>query len=293
MRVCIVGFGLIGASLAWQLKAKGHVVVGVARRESTLEAAKSHKLIDESYLEICQLALSVDLVVIALPLELILPALVLVEKFLKGPTVVIDVGSVKSKIVEEAKALKLKKALFVGCHPMAGSDKSGIEHFQTGLFVGKPFLVCYPDLNVRVKTITQIQTFVKEIESRYIEISADEHDREVATISHLPYIVANALFGLYLKDKEKLKQIASTGFFDTTRVAHSDPMWGMMVSMMNDTALIDRIDEFIVALQALRCDILTNDPLALFERLNVDNVDQDPRKMQLVKKWVRDYHTKL
>lgn len=289
MRICIIGLGLIGGSMAWQLKAKGHTIVGVARRQATLDIAIREKLIDESYLEICHSALFVDMVIIALPLELIVPAVVLVDKYLKAPAIVLDVGSVKSEIMTEIKAQKLTKALYIGGHPMAGSEKTGIMHCLPDLFVGKPFVICYPDFQMkRIRTQMMMQ-FVKDLGAHYLELSAEEHDSQVATISHLPYISANVLYKLYAKNENSLKLVASTGFTDSTRIAHSDPWWGAMVSLMNRRAIMVKLDQAIAELSELKSEIVTEDVEALYSRFNIDKLEVDTQKMELVKKWVRDY----
>ncbi len=289
MKVCIVGLGLIGASLAWQLKAKGHTVTGIARRQETLDLAISRKVIDKGYVEVCPSALQVDLVIVALPLELIVSTILQIEGCLSAPTIVIDVGSVKTQIMKDLETRNLNKTIFVGGHPMAGSEKTGIDNFQKELFKNKPFIVCYPSIPVRLKATKIIMELVRELEARYLELSAEEHDRQVAIISHLPYLMANILFNLYLKDEKTLKQVASTGFMDTTRVAHSDPLWGAMVVLMNKQSLIPQIDAVISSLQSLKADILTIDPKALFKRFNVDHVNEDPAKIELIKKWIQEY----
>ena len=172
---------------------------------------------------------------------------------------------------------------------MAGSEKTGVDNFQKELFKNKPFIVCYPTIPVRVKATKIIMELVRVLEARYLELSAEEHDRQVAIISHLPYLMANLLFNLYFKEESILKQVASTGFMDTTRVAHSDPLWGTMVALMNKDALIPQIDAVILSLQSLKADILTLDPKALFDRFNVDHVNEEPTKIALIKKWAQDY----
>lgn len=288
MKVCIVGLGLIGSSLAWQLKAKGHTVTGIARRQETLDLAISREVIDMGYVEVCPSALQVDLVIVALPLELIVSTILQIEGCLSATTIVIDVGSVKTQIMKDLEMRNLIKTIFVGGHPMAGSEKTGIENFQKDLFSGKPFILCYPSDEVRKKAALLLQGFVKEIDARYLELSAIDHDQRVATISHLPYILANTLFNLYLEDEPSLKEVASTGFMDTTRVAHSDPLWGAMVALMNENALIPQIDVVIASLQALKADILKLDPQALLDRLNIDHVNIDPCKIELMKTWIQN-----
>jgi len=288
VKVCIIGLGLIGASMAWQLKSKGHHVTGVARRQKTLDLAYEQNLIDAGYLEVCRSALQVDLVVVAVPLELIVSTIVHIDTFLSSQTLVIDVGSVKKHIIDDIKSKYLKKTLFVGGHPMAGSEKTGLENFQKDLFSGKPFILCYPSDEVRKQSTLLLQRFVADLDATVCELSAEDHDQRVAAISHLPYILANTLFNLYLKDEPSLKEVASTGFLDTTRVAHSDPLWGTMVALMNKDALIPQIDAVISSLQLLKSDISTFNSKGLLARFNVDHVIEGPEKLERLKEWVKD-----
>lgn len=185
--VCIVGLGLIGGSIALAVKKRGLAgqVIGVSRSKKTVLEALNRKAIDAGTTELSKGVPQADLVVLCAPVSVILYQLKLLPKFLKKGALVTDAGSSKAEIVREA-GVFLRKNKFVGSHPMAGSEKSGIAAADAWLFEGS---VCF----VTEKN-AKIESFWKALGARPVVLSAAAHDLLVAKTSHTPHALAFSFF---------------------------------------------------------------------------------------------------
>jgi len=286
MDVAIIGLGLIGSSLAYQLTKAGASVKGYARKQETIDKALELGLIEFGNTNLETIVADVDIVVLAVPIEIIPILIMEVDEYSKKDTVIIDVGSVKKYIMDEAEKMTLQNALFVGAHPMAGSEKVGIDNYIKDLYVEKPFIVTYPNEATKKKTTKVINDFVGLIKGKYIEMDEDTHDKMVSEISHIPYLLSSVLYNQV--ERGSSKQVASTGYQDMTRIAHSDPLWGTMVSFLNRDNICNGIDEMIAALNFVKKSISRGDVDVVFDYLNIDN--KDNTKKNLVKKQINDYY---
>lgn len=186
-RICIVGIGLIGGSLGMALKKRrlARWVVGVSRTDATAKCAVATKAADVVTKNLKEGVTGADLVVLAAPVSTIVRQLREIAPFLKKGAVVIDVGGSKVQIESAAKKA-LKKNAFVGCHPMAGSQHTGVENASPDLFEGSVCFLTRPD--VRVAKLW------RAVGSQPMFLSAVAHDQWVARASHLPHVLAFALF---------------------------------------------------------------------------------------------------
>ncbi len=186
-RVAIVGVGLIGGSLGLAIKKRrlARFVVGVARRKASAIGAVSARAVDMATLNLKEGVQDADLVILAGPVSTILRHLALISRHLKRGSLVIDVGSSKEAIHAAANKF-LKKNIFVGCHPMAGSEKCGIAFADGDLFERA---VCF----VTGKS-SKVESFWKSLGSKPIFIRDREHDAWVAKSSHLPHALSFSLF---------------------------------------------------------------------------------------------------
>lgn len=281
LRVGVIGLGLMGGSLAWQLKTAGCFVKGYARNPETVRKALERGFISEGFVEIVSTVTHVDIVVVALPIEHIPEMIHQIDLVLTQPTIVVDVGSVKKYILDEVATLKPAKAIFVGGHPMAGSEKTGLDHAIQTLFCDRPFIVCYPDESLKGRAEQPLKQLIEALRAHYIEMTAEDHDERVAVISHLPYLVSVLVYRRYLEEADKLSGVASTGFRDVTRIAHSDPIWGITVAQLNSTNLVHEIDGLIRELTQVKQEINTHAVHSLLKRLNVDEKSVDLPKIFL------------
>jgi len=243
VKVGIIGLGLIGGSLALDLQALGHRVWGSSRRPETIHTALESGVI-EAYFPIgSEIPQDTDLVIICTPIDGIIPTLAQIVAYLPPSTMVTDVGSVKSPIVTPGRALWHN---FVGSHPMAGNNHSGIKWAQQNLFQGRPCAV----IGKAGETLTdRIGELWRSVGMEVYFCEAEDHDRAVAWVSHLPVMVSAAL-NLACVQEQNIpvrilgEKLASSGFADTSRVGGGNPELGRMMAQSNRAALLYAIDRY-------------------------------------------------
>jgi len=234
----IVGLGLIGGSLGLDLQKLGYTVYGITHREETAIKARERKLAhfvgtDLSVLKNC------SIIYIALPLkQLINPSSILVNAIPKN-AVVTDVGSVKVPILNSWNKLHPR---FVASHPMTGTEKSGVNAGQHNLFRNKPWVVT-PDKHTDQVALKVIHQIALSLGSKWISAEAKTHDEAVGFISHLPVLISAALLNTLNTDINPslyslAKNIASSGFADTSRVGGGNPELGVSMAKFNKKNLM-------------------------------------------------------
>lgn len=229
-RLCIIGTGLIGGSLALALKQAGRVgeVVGCSRHEETLIRAQTLGIVDRFTLDVAQAAQGADIVVLSVPLRAMREVLVQLQPVLTPGMVLTDVGSAKMCVIEDARmALGPKSRQFVPGHPIAGTEKSGPEAAFAELFQGRRVILTPlsdNDLHAVQQVTAMWQVAGAEVES----MTALHHDHVLAATSHLPHLLAFALVESLarMEERHEVFRYAAGGFRDFTRIAASDPtMW--------------------------------------------------------------------
>lgn len=220
--IAIAGVGLIGGSVAAGARQRflADRVVGLDRDPETLQVARFHDLIDEAHLAPGPWLQEVDLVVLATPARALAPLAHALAPYLREDAIVTDVGSVKAALVEDLRDLR-----FVGGHPMAGSDRAGVRHADAGLLENAVWVLT-PGPHTDREALERVRDFVEHLGARTLEVPPDQHDRLVATVSHLPYLSALALMQLAAEDGERdlMMLLAAGGFRDLTRVASGSPV---------------------------------------------------------------------
>ncbi|MDR1998199.1 MAG: prephenate dehydrogenase/arogenate dehydrogenase family protein [Candidatus Margulisbacteria bacterium] len=246
-KVAFIGLGLIGGSIARAIREKYPRVRLAARTASTqtLAYACDQGLIQETPGNLALLAGDADLIILATPIELIPEYLRQVYPCAGPGAVIIDTGSTKARIVEGAKKYADK---FIGCHPMFGSEKSGVQNADSRLLRGARF-VFTPYKNTPEPKLRAVQQFFKALGARPCRTGAREHDAAVAAISHVPYFNAAAL--LRLADDDARRALAATGFQSCTRVAESDPDWGLDIARTNKKEVLSGLQTLQKELRCL------------------------------------------
>lgn len=237
-KIAIIGVGLIGGSVGLAIKKKRAAgeVVGVFRRESTLKKALRRKAVDSGTLNLKIGVADADLIILASPVHLIPRLAKEATRYAKRGTLITDVGSTKQWIVSEVdKAVKGSRGIrFVGSHPMAGSEQTGVEFAREDLLDGSPCIVTRTP-RTNPKALKGIVKFWASLGAKVKVMSPKEHDRSVAFISHLPHLAAYSLAGAV---PERDLAYAAEGFKDTTRVASSDPALWADIFLTNKKELI-------------------------------------------------------
>lgn len=262
MQVSILGLGLIGGSMGMALKetAGKYKIVGYSRRPITGFQAIKMGAIDVFEGDPEHAVRDADIVIIATHILAIKEMFSAVTGSLKKGCIISDAGSTKEQIMSWAKSLLPRNVEFIGGHPMSGKEKSGIESASADLFRGCIYCLI-PGPRTSKKALVTMQELVKDLGARPILVKADEHDRFVAAISHVPFIVSCALFSFAhgAKDWEKMKALAASGFRDSTRLASGDPTMYRDICLTNKKNIRYWLKSFKISLKNLESELNKDD----------------------------------
>lgn len=250
-RIAVVGFGLVGASFAAAVRAAypetevlavdvdAHTLTQAQARGWATETAQPDDPAFRAFVEH-----NCDLVMVATPVAE-------AERYFCDLAawgydgIVTDVASTKARIVDMAERCLPHPERFVPGHPMAGSEKNGIEGARPDLFQGAHWILC-PDARTPVEYFPLLHELITSIGARVIALSRDDHDAAVAVVSHVPHIVASSLVQLashHADDQQTIMRLAAGGFKDTTRIAAGSPELWCGIAFDNKDALVAGLDE--------------------------------------------------
>ncbi len=277
-RITILALGLIGGSLAMALKSNGFKgeIVAWGRREGSLKTGLDRAVIDRYSLDLAEAVEGADVVVIATPTLIAadmlhqLAALANSGK-LSEQTVITDVASVKgSLLAAAASAFGSVPANLVLGHPIAGSEKSGVEAARADLFL-RHRVILTPTAETNPEALQLITALWQITGAELVEMPVEEHDAVLAATSHLPHLLAYALVDALADSREPqaIFRFAAGGFRDFTRIASSDPTMWRDIALANSPAILESIDLFSNHLLHLRSAIEQADGeaiMACFER---------------------------
>jgi len=264
-RVTIIGLGLIGGSLALAIKEKklAKEVRGVSRRKSTIGFAAKNKIVDFATLDIEEGARDSDLLIIATPV-LKIPAMAkAAAPFLKKGAIITDAGSTKARVSKDIKKAGLKGMNFIGSHPIAGSEKSGIRSADKDIFKGAKCVMTRTK-DTEPGAFNKLKKFWTKLGMRVIEMSPDSHDKRLSKISHLPHALSVSLVNSVGKNDLKL---AAKGFRDTTRIASGEPELWKDIFLTNKDNLIKDIKRVKKELSRIEAVLRKNDEKGLLRLL--------------------------
>ncbi|MFA6349565.1 MAG: prephenate dehydrogenase [Candidatus Omnitrophota bacterium] len=261
-KVVIVGTGLIGGSMGLAIKKNrlADTVIGISRRKSTLSLARKIGAIDIGTRDF-NAAAGADLLILAVPVNTLIELSKKLAKIVGLDCIVTDVGSTKEKIVE-----KLNKLfpMFVGAHPLAGLEKPGIANACPHIFKNTICIIT-PVKFSNKKSLCKITALWKALGSKVIFMTAAEHDRIAAAVSHLPHAAAFALIGSV---PAKYLKFAASGLKDTTRVAASDPELWSQVFLSNKKNVLRSLGTFEKNIAKIKSAVRREDCAALISILN-------------------------
>jgi len=248
-KISIIGVGLLGGSIGLAVR-KTQVakrVEGYVRREESISKCESIGAVDKASCNLKEIVSGADLIILCTPLAQMKTLVEKMEPFIEKNSIVTDVGSAKAKVVKELEPLIASMgAHFVGSHPMAGSEKTGVDAAKPNLFIGS-ICVITPTNNSNENAVKKIEEFWKDLGGRVLKISPELHDELVSRSSHLPHIIAAELARYVLNPEYPKEQalLCSSGFRDTTRIASSSPeMWRDIV-LANRAQLSTVLEEFL------------------------------------------------
>ncbi len=266
-QITILGPGLLGASLALAIKEHGlarNTVVWSRRSESRIRCA--HQSWCDIVLETPEEAVEkADLTVVCSPVQTIHPLVSRIARRVKCGGLVTDVGSAKSLIARYCHAVMPKGSAFVGSHPMAGSERGGMENARVDLYTHRACFVT-PLVDSDPKAVESIMRFWEALDMEVTTVSPEVHDEIVAHISHLPHVVASVLCSYLATRDPNWRNFAGNGLRDTTRIASGSPdLWKAIIEQNRDE-IIRAISGFEDDLQSLKSAIANQQS---FEILNI------------------------
>jgi prephenate dehydrogenase len=264
-RAAILGLGLMGASLGMALRRAGMVRPGaIAAYDAApgvAERARERGAIDVAAASAEAAVAGADLVVLAVPVLAMCEVLAAIAPQLAPDAIVTDLGSTKAEVVTWAEALLLEPSTFVGGHPMAGSERSGIEAAEPDLFQGCAWCLT-PTPRTDVAVSGRLARLIERLGAHVMTLSPEQHDSAVAAVSHLPLLAATALTltAADRPDWSTAQDLAAGGFRDTSRVASGDPRMARDICLTNTQPILECLDAYLASLQALRAAVAARDP---------------------------------
>jgi len=225
-RLAIIGPGLLGGSIALAARRAGGFRVAVwARRDDAVTELEKRGLAEMASTDLAAIVHDADVVVLAVPIGAMAAVARQIASLAPPGAVITDVGSVKGPVVDELSAIFAQGGRFVGSHPMAGSEQTGLDAACAELFDGAPCIIT-PDARTDAAAVATIRSFWEALGGRVLELSPAAHDEIVALVSHFPHLLAAVLVNLVAERNAAAFAFAGPGFRDTTRVASGPPeMW--------------------------------------------------------------------
>lgn len=284
-KIVIFGVGLIGGSVALALKKAGSSaeIIGVGRSTESLQTALNLGVIDVASSSIPQAVSDADLILIATPVAQTPDILSAIKPHLNSHTVITDAGSTKTDVLAYARQVLGDKAgQFVGGHPIAGAEKSGVTAANADLFINKNVIVT-PVPENSAESISRVKALWQLCGANVSDMTAATHDSVFAAVSHLPHLLAFALVDDIASraNAEQLFSFAASGFRDFTRIAGSHPEMWRDISLANKTALLAELTAYQAELAQLKQLLETEDSTglqALFERASIARNDWAKRQ---------------
>jgi prephenate dehydrogenase len=249
-KITIVGVGLLGGSIGLAARRRKLVspggVAGFVRRAASLKDCEKAGAVDFATTDLLAAVWDADMVMLCTPLAQMRPRVKEMLPALKHGAIVTDVGSVKGSVVRELESLVAKAgAYFVGSHPMAGAEKTGVGAASAELFVNA-ICVVTPTRKSNPTAVRKTEQFWRLLGARTLRLTPEQHDLFVSRSSHLPHVVAAALAGYVLNPAQPKQQAAlcANGFRDTTRIASGSPEMWRDIALANRKNLKRALEDF-------------------------------------------------
>jgi prephenate dehydrogenase len=246
MKIAVIGLGLIGGSMAKDLRRTGFATEIIGVENSSLHAKLSLELGIADRIEPLEIAAKeADLVVVSIPVDKIATLLPVLLNLISSGTTVTDVGSTKREIVEAIKDHP-RRGNFIPSHPMCGTENSGPKAAIDRLFEGKICIICDQEKS-RPQHLALVEKMYQTLGMPVAYMSSDEQDHTTAFVSHLPHVTAFALANavLAIEDRNIIFDLASGGFQSTVRLAKSSPQMWAPIFWQNKDYVIEALEVYI------------------------------------------------
>jgi cyclohexadieny/prephenate dehydrogenase len=269
-KVALIGFGLIGGSIARAARLQGLAgeIVTTARSEKTRARVKELGIVDHVLESNAEAVRDADLVILCIPVGACGPVAQEIADYLKPGAIVSDVGSVKGAVVRDMAAHLPASAHFVPAHPVAGTEHSGPDSGFAELFIDRWCILTPPD-GTDANAVERLRAFWAGLGAKVEIMTPDHHDLVLAITSHLPHLIAYTIVGtadeLEGVTQSEVLKFSAGGFRDFTRIAASDPIMWRDVFLTNKEAVLEMLGTFNEDLAKLTRAIRRGDGEALFE----------------------------
>jgi len=269
-KVCIIGCGLIGSSLARAIKKNNlaEKIVSSNRSDATNKKVVELKIVDDSSSDTKKMADGSDLVVIATPLSSYEDVISKIKNSLKNEVILTDVGSVKENIINLVEKNIPENISWIPSHPIAGTEESGPEAGFSELFQNR-WCILTPSKKAKEKDINLLQTFWEKVGSKVDIMEAKQHDYILSITSHIPHLIAynivNTSLNIQDEKESTIVKYSAGGLRDFTRIAASNPIMWRDVFIQNKKNTSKMIDNFIANLEDLKKAIENEDGKKLEE----------------------------
>jgi len=262
-RLCIIGVGLIGGSLARALRQNNacEYIVGCSRNESHLQRAKELGVIDDFSTDVATAVKDADMIVVCVPLRSMQAIFTKIDGAVSDDAIITDVGSAKTSVEQAARqGLVNHIAQFVPGHPIAGTEKSGVEASFAELFQ-KSRVILTPMPENTPEQVARVQSMWEAAGAHVKHMGLEHHDEVLAATSHLPHILAFSLVETLasMSDRDEIFQYAAGGFRDFSRIASSDPIMWRDICIENQDAILKLMDRYMEDLKQLQESIRNQD----------------------------------
>ena len=263
-KICIIGCGLIGSSLARAIKKNNlaEKTVSSNRSEAVNKKVIELKIVDDSSSDTKKMADGSDLVVIATPLSSYEDVISKIKNSLKNEVILTDVGSVKENIINLVEKNIPENISWIPSHPIAGTEESGPEAWFSELFQNK-WCILTPSKKAKKKDINLLQTFWEKVGSKVDIMEAKQHDYILSITSHIPHLIAynivNTSLNIQDEKESTIVKYSAGGLRDFTRIAASNPIMWRDVFIQNKKNTSKMIDQFIINLEDLKKAIENED----------------------------------
>lgn len=252
-RLCVVGVGLIGGSVARGARAEGlaRTVVGVDADRDNLSRALASEVIDQAAHDLRSGARDAELVMISVPVGAIETVLRDLKPVWSERTVYTDAGSTKCNIIEAAeRVFGAVPPNFVPGHPIAGAERSGVEASRADLYTGKRVILS-PLASTDAAAVAKVEELWRRLGAKVSRMEPRHHDQVLAATSHLPHVLAFVLTAMLGRrdEQQEIFQYAAGGFRDFTRIASSDPKMWLDICLANGREIVPLIEEYRAALK--------------------------------------------
>ncbi len=264
-RVSIIGMGLLGGSIGMDIKKKAIAdeVVGIVHRAEQVDECINAGAIDRGTVSNVEGTKDADMIILATPISVMPKIANEIKANVKAETIVIDVASVKGKLVKQME--EILGPNYVGTHPMAGSEKKGITAAKTGLFYRSKCIITPTD-KTRPEFLKRVREFWSTFQANTIILSPEEHDKIIALVSHLPHLMASSLVNT-MADDPKASSCVGPGFRDSTRIAASQPLLWKEICEWNREEILAVIDKFQNKLSVFKSFIEKSNWNGVFDEL--------------------------